>query len=140
MSDGDDKVKVKIVDLSKRPGCIHRLLIRLVINAAALYVASLVITGIHLEGLKSIIIVAVIFGVVNAFIKPVLWLASCFLQLLTFGLFTLIINALMLYVTHWFADSADSLNLKFEIDNFLSAFLGALLISIVSFILSKFLK
>ena len=137
MSDRDDNVKVKIVDLSKRPGCIHRLLIRLVINAAALYVAAQVISGIHLDGLKSIIVVAVIFGVVNAFIKPVLWIASCFLQILTFGLFTLVINALMLYVTHWFADSLD---LSFDIDNFLSAFLGALLISIVSFILSKFLK
>ncbi len=137
MSDRDDHVKVKIVDLSRRPGCIHRLLIRLIINAAALYLAAQVISGIHLEGLKSIIVVAVIFGVVNAFIKPVLWLVSCFLQLLTFGLFTLIINALMLYVTHWFADSLD---LNFDIDNFISAFLGALLISIVSFILSKFLK
>lgn len=137
MSEHDDRVKVKIVDLSRRPGCIHRLLIRLVINAAALYLAALVISGIHLEGLKSIIVVAVIFGVVNTFIKPLLWLASCFLQLLTFGLFTLIINALMLYVTHWFADSLD---LSFDIDNFLSAFLGALFISIVSFILSKFLK
>ena len=137
MSEHDDRVKVKIVDLSRRPGCIHRLLIRLVINAAALYLAALVISGIHLEGQKSIIVVAVIFGVVNTFIKPLLWLASCFLQLLTFGLFTLIINALMLYVTHWFADSLD---LSFDIDNFLSAFLGALFISIVSFILSKFLK
>ena len=137
MSDRDDHVKVKIVDLSRRPGCIHRLLIRLVINAAALYLAAQVISGIHLEGLKSIIVVAVIFGLVNAFIKPVMWLASCFLQLLTLGLFTLVINALMLYVTHWFADSLD---LSFDIDNFLSAFLGALFISIVSFILSKFLK
>ena len=61
MSDSDANVKVKVIDLSKRPGCIHRLLIRLVINAAALYVASLVISGIHLDGLKSIIIVAAIF-------------------------------------------------------------------------------
>lgn len=137
MSNQQDQIKVKVVDLSKRPGCLHRLLIRLVINAAAIFAAAQVIPGIHLEGWKAILMVAVIFGVVNAFIKPVLWLLSCFLQLLTFGLFTLVINALMLYLTEWFAEK---LELSFSIDNFLSAFLGALLISIVSFILSKILK
>jgi putative membrane protein len=122
---------------NRKPGLLRRIIIRLIINAAAIYLTALVISGIHLSGWKAILLVAVLFGIVNTVIKPFVWIASCLLQLLTLGLFTLIINALMLYLTEWFADK---LELNFTIDNFLSAFLGALLISAVSFILSKFIK
>lgn len=120
-----------------RWGWIYRLIIRLVINAAAIYVAALAISGIHLEGWKAIILVAVIFGLVNALIRPFVWAASCCLQCLTLGLFTLVINAGMLYLTEWFASLGD---LRFTIDNFLSAFLGALLISAVSLALTRLLE
>lgn len=120
-----------------RWGWIYRLLIRLAINAAAIYVAALAISGIHLEGWKAIVLVAVIFGLVNAVIKPFVWVASCCLQCLTLGLFTLVINAGMLYLTEWFADLG---NLDFTIDNLLSAFLGALLISAVSLGLTRLLE
>lgn len=122
---------------NKKSGLLHRIIIRLIINAAAIYLAAQVISGIHLSGWKAILLVAVIFGIINSLIKPFVFLATCLLQLLTLGLFTLIINAAMLYLTEWFAEQ---LELDFTIDDFLSALLGAILISIVSFILSKFLK
>ena len=122
---------------NKKPGLLHRIIIRLIINAAAIYLTAQVISGIDLSGWKAILLVAVIFGIVNSVIKPFVRIASCLLQVLTLGLFTLVINALMLYMTEWIAEK---LELNFTIDNFFSAFLGALLISIVSFILSKFLK
>ncbi|MBM3131981.1 MAG: phage holin family protein [Chloroflexi bacterium] len=115
-------------------GFVYRLIVRLAINAAAICVAAWAISGIHLEGWKAILLVTVIFGLVNALIKPFVWVASCCLQCLTLGLFTLVINAAMLYLTEWFAGIWD---LNFTIDNFLSAFLGALLISAVSFVLAK---
>lgn len=120
-----------------RWGWVYRLLIRLAMNAAAIYVAALAISGIHLEGWKAIVLVAAIFGLVNALIRPFVWVASCCLQCLTLGLFTLVINAGMLYLTEWFADLG---NLDFTIDNFLSAFLGALLISAVSLGLTRLLE
>lgn len=113
------------------------MIIRLLINAAALMLAAMVISGIHMEGWTTIVVVAVIFGLVNALIKPFVFVASCCLQILTLGLFTLVINALMLYVTEWAAQQLDA---DFEIDNFLSAFLGALFISVVSALLSRILK
>ena len=122
---------------SGKPGFIQKFIVRVFINASALYVAALLISGIHLGGWKAILLVALIFGLVNAFIKPLVSLITCLLRVITLGLFTLVINAGMLYLTEWFAHRLD---LDFDIDNFLSAFLGALIVSVVSFILSKVLK
>ena len=122
---------------SRKPGLIQRFILRFIINAVALYVASLLISGIHLDGWKAILLVAVIFGLVNAFIKPLVSLITCLFRVITLGLFTLVINIGMLYLTEWFAHRLD---LAFDIDNVLSAFLGALTVSVVSFILSKILK
>jgi len=124
------------LDPAKRQGFLSKLIIRFVINACAIYAATYLISGLHIEGWKTILLVALFFGIVNAFIKPFISCLTCLLQLLTLGLFTLVINACMLYVTRWFADI---LNLDFTIDNFLSAFLGAIIISVVSTILSKVL-
>ncbi len=122
---------------SKKPGLIKRFLIRFFINAAAIYVAAQLRSGIHLVGWDAILLAAIIFGLVNAFIKPLVSLITCLVQVITLGLFTLVINAGMLYLTAWLAQR---LNLAFSIDNFFSAFLGALIIGVVSFILSKILK
>ncbi|MCC7355787.1 MAG: phage holin family protein, partial [Anaerolineae bacterium] len=81
-------------------------------------------------------LVALIFGIVNAFIKPLLQLLTCPLIILTLGLFTLVINALMLQLT---SSLAGTFNLDFHVDNFGAAFWGGLVISIVSIILSIFL-
>ncbi|MDY6911344.1 MAG: phage holin family protein [Chloroflexota bacterium] len=122
---------------TKRANFLQRVIIRLVINAAALYLAAWLISGIHLEGWKSIVIVAAIFGVVNTVIKPVVSLITCLLQAMTLGLLTIIINVAMLYLTEWVAGIFD---LNFQIDNFWSALLAVLIIGPVSFILSKILK
>ncbi len=122
---------------SKKTGLIKRFLIRFFINAAAIYVAALLISGIHLVGWDAILLAAIIFGLVNAFIKPLVSLITCLIQVITLGLFTLVINAGILYFTAWLAQR---LGLAFSIDNFLSAFLGALIVSVISFILSKILK
>ena len=121
----------------KKPGFVTRLLIRFVANAAAIYIAAQLISGIHLDGWDAIIFVAIIFGLVNIFIRPLVSLITCLIQVITLGLFTLIINAGMLYFTAWLAQN---FGLAFYIDNFISAFLGALVVSVISFILSKILK
>ncbi len=102
-----------------------RLVIRLVINAAALWVATRVVGGIH--------VVALIFGLVNAFIRPVLAVLTCPLRIVTLGLFTLVLNALMLWLT---SAVAGRLGVEFRVDGFLPAFWGALVVSMVSIILS----
>jgi putative membrane protein len=108
------------------------ILIRIAVNAVALWVASKLIGGIDLEkGFWKVVLVAAIFGVVNAFVKPIAKLFSLPLIILTLGLFTIVINALMLVITDW-------LTASLEIDGFGNAVLGALVISAVSWALSVF--
>ena len=109
------------------------LALRFAINVAALWFSQLIITGFDVEDAPALIFGAVIFGVINAFIKPVVKMFSCLLTILTLGLFTLIINTAMLGLTAWIAGQLD---LDFKVDGFIAAFLGALVISIVSTILS----
>lgn len=111
-----------------------RLLIRLLINAAALWVAARWVTGITYTGSAAGLVgVALVFGVVNVFLKPLLKLFSLPVLILTLGLFTLVINALMLLVTS--ALSA-SLGLGFHVAGFVPAFWGALVVSVVSMLLA----
>jgi putative membrane protein len=109
--------------------------LRLIINAIALFAATQVgIPGLRFDGdWKTIAIVALIFGLVNALIRPLLAVLTCPLILLTLGLFTLVINALMLALTGWFAQQ---FNLGFFVDGFWAAFVGALVVSIVSWALA----
>ena len=123
--------------MSEKPGIIARLLIRFIINAAAIVVAAQLISGIHLDGWKAIVFVTIIFGLVNALIRPLVLVVTCLIQVITLGLFTLVINAGMLYFTAWLAGI---FGLAFSIDNFLYAFLGALVVSVVRFILSSTIK
>ena len=109
------------------------LALRFAINVAALWFSQLVVTGFDVEDAPALIFGAVIFGVINAIIKPVVKMFSCLLTILTLGLFTLIINTAMLGLTAWIAGQLD---LDFKVDGFIAAFLGALVISIVSTILS----
>lgn len=110
------------------------LILRIVINAVALWVAAWIVPGISLdENLGGLLLAAVVFGLVNAFIKPIVQFLSCPITILTLGLFTLVINALMLMFTAWLTGGAVST------DGFWAAFLGAIIISIVSTVLSWFL-
>jgi len=115
-----------------------RLVIRWLINAAALWAAAELVSGIGYEGWPALLIVALIFGLVNALIRPILKLLTCPLQMLTLGLFTIVINALMLMLTSWLAGQ---LNVPFWVSGFWPhAVLGALVVSAVSIVLSIFLK
>lgn len=112
------------------------LLIRLIINAVALYVATIIVPGLTFDGhWTTIAVVAFIFGLVNALVRPLLELLTCPLIILTLGLFTFVINALMLMLTGWIAGQ---LNLGFHVNGFVAAFIGALVVSIVSFLLNLF--
>jgi len=110
-----------------------RFLLRILVNAAALWVAAQFVPGIHAGGPGSFLAVAVVFGLVNALVRPLLKLLSCPVILLTLGLFTLVINALMLMLTAWVGRQ---LGIEFAVDTFWAAFLGALIVSIVSTVLS----
>ena len=111
------------------------LLIRIVINAIGLWVATQLLPGISITGnyLTTLIVVAVVFGVVNAVIKPIISILTCPLYILTLGLFTFVVNALMLLLT---GRIVGLLGLSFNVDGFLTAIEGAIIISIVSFVLS----
>jgi putative membrane protein len=111
-----------------------------VINAVALWVAAWAIPGITFGGgstgqvVKTVVIVALIFGIVNVFIKPILKLISLPFIILTLGLFVFIVNALMLQLTSWLAGKFD---LAFHVEHFFwDAVFGALIITFVSMILS----
>lgn len=118
-----------------------KLILRLIVNAVALWAAAQVVPGIGFGGdgqqqqLTTVLIVALIFGVVNALIKPIVALATCPFYVLTLGLFTFIVNALMLMLTAWVANR---FALPFVVDGFGAAFLGSIVITIVSWLLSLF--
>lgn len=120
-----------------------RMILRLLANAAALAVATWLLPGISLtadslsDKVIALLIIALIFGVLNAVVKPIFTLVTSPIVLLTLGLFLLVINALMLLLTSWIAGLV---GLGWQVSNFWWAVLGALIVSIVSFILNAFLK
>ncbi len=129
-----------------RPTCqtarVKNFLIRVVVNGIALWVAALVVSGINLaEGnatwgkkLLTIGLVALLFGVVNAVIKPIVKLFSFPFIVLTLGLFTFVVNAFMLQITEWVGKP---LGLSFSIDHFWwDAIFAAVVITLVSWVLS----
>jgi putative membrane protein len=124
---------------------VKNFLIRVAVNGVALWVAALVVNGIHLgedggslgSNVLSIVLVALLFGVINAFIKPVVKLLSLPFIILTLGLFTFVVNAFMLQITEWVADP---LGLSFTIDEFFwDAVLAAVVITFVSWVLNVIL-
>ena len=115
-----------------------RFLLRLAITAASLWVAVELIPGIRYTGeWYGLVGVALVFGVVNALVRPVLMLLSCPLVLLTFGLFVFVLNALMLMLT---GVLATALGIEFYVDGFWSALVGALIVGIVSAVLNLFVN
>jgi len=118
------------------------LLVRLLINAVALLAAAWVVPGIHLSAATghptshdwlTLIIVALIFGFVNILIRPIVLLLTLPITILTLGLFTFVVNALMLILTSWIAEG---MALGFRVSGFVAAFVGALIVSAVSYVLN----
>lgn len=116
-----------------------RLIVRLLASAVALAVAAGLVDGISVgpgtnrERALTLLGVAIIFGLVNAIVRPILRLLTLPLVVLTLGLFLLVLNALMLLLTEWIAEQFD---LAFQVEGFWSALLGALIITVVSFLIN----
>ena len=117
-------------------------LVKLAITAVALLVAAWVVPGIQLAAAQgsamgrqwlALLGVALIFGVVNAIIRPIAFFLTLPLTVLTLGLFIFVLNALMLLLTSWIAEGID---LGFRVNGFLPALLGALIVSLVSWALN----
>ncbi|MFI5494323.1 phage holin family protein [Actinoplanes sp. NPDC051859] len=116
------------------------IIIRLVITAVSLWIATLVIDGIRLTTdsvpgkAGALLAVAVIFGIVNAVLRPIIKMVGCGFYVLTLGLISLVVNGLLFMLTSWIAGRLD---LPFEVANFWpSAVLGALLVGVVSWVLN----
>lgn len=108
--------------------------IRLMINAAALWAAIRLVPGISFEGDWPLLFaVALVFGVLNAVIRPVLFVLTLPFLIVTLGLFTFVLNAVMLWLT---SAASDLFGLRFHVEGFGAAFVGALIVTIVSFALS----
>jgi putative membrane protein len=111
-----------------------KFIIRWVINVIALYAAILIVPGIEFSGRwTGVLWMALVIGLLNASVRPLLKFLTCPLIILTLGLFTIIINAVILLLANWVGQS---FNLGVTVDGFWSALLGSLVISIVSVILS----
>ncbi len=109
--------------------------VRWLITAVAVWVAAELLGGIHLEGWGSTLAVALILGLLNAYLKPLLVLGSLPALVLTLGLFLVLINTALLALTAWIAGKFESI--RFAIDGFWPAFWGAVIISLVSFLLTR---
>lgn len=115
-------------------------LVRLVLNAVAIWLAAQWVSGIDFTGsgtgatneIVALLVIALVFTVVNAFVKPLVQLLSLPLLILTLGLFTLVVNALMLMLTAWLSEFTDY---GLTVEGFWTAFWGALIISIVNWAL-----
>ncbi|MEU5339996.1 MULTISPECIES: phage holin family protein [unclassified Streptomyces] len=113
--------------------------VKTIANAGALAVAVWLLDKITLSGgstgkeIGTLLLVALVFGLVNFLVKPIVQVLTFPLFILTLGLITLVVNALMLLLTSWLADKLD---LSFHVDGFWTAVLGGLIISIVSWALN----
>jgi len=120
-----------------------RILVRIVLNAVAVWIATLLVGGVDVTArttagnIATLLVVGAIFGLVNAVIKPVAQLLSLPLIILTLGVFALVVNALLFWLT---AVVSNALGAPFEVDGFWSAFWGAIVVGLVSWLLSLVVK
>jgi putative membrane protein len=116
-----------------------KVLLRVAITAAALFVATAVVPGIQLlagttlSKVTTLVVVALIFGVTNAVLKPIVKTLGCVFYVLTLGLFGLVVNGLLLWLTSWVAGK---LSEPFHITGFWPAFWGAIIVGLVGWLLS----
>ena len=116
-----------------------RILVRIVVNALAVAAADAIVDGIRVgsgtveQRVVVLLGVAVVFGLINAMIRPVVRLLTLPLTVLSLGLFTFVVDAFMLTLTAWVSERLD---LAFQVDGFVAALLGALVISVVGFLIN----
>lgn len=107
------------------------LLISFLANAAALWVTTYFVPGVTVSDTTTLFLAAISIGIVNTFIRPILRLVSLPITLVTFGIFALIVNAIAFLIAAWFVPG-------FEIDGFMTAIIGALVMSIASTVINLF--
>ena len=116
-----------------------KILIKLVVTALAVWLATVLVPGIHLHAhttagkITTLVVVAVIFGIINAVLKPIAKTIGCLAYAVTFGLISIVVNGLLFWLTSWVAGK---LSVPFHIDGFVPALLGALIVGIVGWLLS----
>ena len=110
-----------------------RLLIRFLLNAIAVYFTAYLLHGVHVSSFTTALLVAFVLGIVNVTIKPLLFLLTLPITILTLGLFTFVINACMILFVEWIVPS-------FRVDGFWWALLFSLVLSVVSSILHKLIE
>jgi len=119
----------------------HRLVVRWLLSSAAIAIVAWLLPGIHagagLPGVLTVLVTAAFLGLANAIVKPVLMLLSCPLILLTLGLFLLVINTAMLQLAAWASRAA---GYPLQVDGWMTAFLGSILITVVTWVLSLFVR
>lgn len=116
------------------------LIVRWLIIAASVAVAAWAVPGIHVDddrGVTAVLIMAAVLAVLNMLVKPVLTFLSCCLIVVTLGLFLLVINTAIFYISARIA--SEWFDAGFDVENYLSAFFGALIVSFVSWILTGIL-
>lgn len=115
-----------------------RLILRWLITAVSLWVAVALVPGLRVEGDAPLYVAltALLLGLVNAFVRPILKFLSCPFILLTLGLFLLVINGATLWLSAWLANLLD---IPFYVDGFVPALIGGIVISVVSAVLTMFL-
>ncbi|MPZ47952.1 MAG: phage holin family protein [Dehalococcoidia bacterium] len=124
--------------LAVLPSGLVSLAIRWLMLSFAVWVAAELIPGIHLEGLGSTLAVAAILGLLNLYLRPILFMLSLPVTIVTFGLFVIVVNAILLGLTDWLANIFDGV--RFDVDGVGSALLGSVVISIVSLLIGSFIK
>ena len=113
------------------------LAIQWLLLALAIWFAAQIVHGIHLQGWISTLGVALILGLLNLYLRPILnRLVPLPIRLLTFGLFIFVINVALFWLTSWIADQVEAIH--FHVDSFIAALLGAVVISLVSLIVARF--
>jgi putative membrane protein len=116
-----------------------KILIKLVVTAAAVWATTVLISGIHVQThstagkVGTIVAVALIFGIINAVLKPIVKVLGCLAYAATFGLIAIVVNGLLFWLTSWVAHK---LGVPFHIDGFVPAVLGALIVGIVGWLVT----
>jgi putative membrane protein len=119
-----------------------KFILKILAVAVALWAAVQIVDGISVdtkttaEYWGTLIVVALIFGVVNAVLKPIIGVVGCAFYVLTLGLFALVVNAALMLLTSWISEQ---LSIPFHVDGFWSAFWGAIVVSVVSWLLNVLL-
>lgn len=116
-----------------------RFLIRTLVTAVGLWIATIIVSGITVSGkgtaadVLTLLLVAIIFGLVNAVIKPLVKIFGCLFYVVTLGLIAFVVNALLFLLVDWLAGL---LHLPFNVDGFWSAFWGAIIVGVVSWLIN----